>query len=346
MDILAIFMQTNTSKNSVKSGDQAALTSDATNTTTTPPTPSKAAAGTKAAKKGKEGDVSNKADQDTNGPCLPVQITPTDIFLAEESPQGEAVIGPLTVHEQQDLERCEAVIEKNKDAFKQTAAAMSEILAKRLYRTHYKSFREYCEQRWKFSRSYGYRLKQAHEELENVSPIGDTSEPIENEYQARKRRKAQKEKAEDPKVNSASKNCGDKPSREQAQEEGENSAASGDSSEIDTKPPEQEDAAQSKNAEVPEAAEPSNVTVLPTATTATGMVWVELPAQFLKVPKLPSLKELSKDARTLEMIRSNSLKKPEMEKLIGNLNRWLPLYAEWEQKYLVQAPAAEAKEAA
>src|ERR1035441_2244417 len=290
-----------TSTQFVKSGDQAALTSDATNTTTTPPTPSKAAAGTKAAKKGKEGDVSNKADQDTNGPCLPVQITPTDIFLAEESPQGEAVIGPLTVHEQQDLERCEAVIEKNKDAFKQTAAAMSEILAKRLYRTHYKSFREYCEQRWKFSRSYGYRLKQAHEELENVSPIGDTSEPIENEYQARKRRKAQKEKAEDPKVNSGSKNGGDEPSHEQAHKPGmKKSGASGDSSEIVATLPEQEDAAHSKKPEITEAAEPSNVTVLPTATTATGMVWVELPAQFLKVPRLPSLKRSEEHTSELQ----------------------------------------------
>jgi hypothetical protein len=43
----------------------------------------------------------------------------------------------------------------------------------RLYREHYDTFEQYCLQRWQMGRQYAYRLIDAAEVLDNLSPIGD-----------------------------------------------------------------------------------------------------------------------------------------------------------------------------
>jgi hypothetical protein len=35
------------------------------------------------------------------------------------------------------------------------------------------TFEEYCDERWHFGKAYAYRLFQAAEVIENLSPIGD-----------------------------------------------------------------------------------------------------------------------------------------------------------------------------
>ena len=59
-----------------------------------------------------------------------------------------------------------------------------EIWSKRLYRKDYRSFKEYCEKKWKFTRGYGYRLIRDAETIKKVSTIVNTSDLITNGNQA------------------------------------------------------------------------------------------------------------------------------------------------------------------
>jgi hypothetical protein len=136
-------------------------------------------------------DITGQPDP---GPRMALEVMAGSISLSAADEPGVGRGGKaLTEEEQQDLRRCEIVIEENKTAFEATAAAMYEILTKRLYRAEYRTFKEYCQKRWKFSRSYGHRLAKAHETMEML-PIGDTPKPIKNENQARIQRRLQKVK--------------------------------------------------------------------------------------------------------------------------------------------------------
>ncbi len=139
------------------------------------------------------GVTQDMAAQPDAGPCMALEVMAGGISLSAADEPEVGGSKALTEEEQQDLRRCEIVIEENKTAFEATAAAMHEILTKRLYRAEYRTFKEYCQKRWKFSRSYGHRLAKAHETME-VSPIGDTPKAIKNENQARVQRKAQRAK--------------------------------------------------------------------------------------------------------------------------------------------------------
>lgn len=162
-----------TSKNSVDNGDQASVTSDAT-------TPLQA--------------VSPNASE----PCLSLQVTNEGIFLADHAePTAPSNSLPLSPEEEQDLERCEKVLMRTKKGVEEAWAALDEIWSKRLYRSQYGSFKEYCKEKWKFSRAQGYRLLKAHETMKTVSPTGDTSNLTINERQLRELAKAPKEKQTD-----------------------------------------------------------------------------------------------------------------------------------------------------
>jgi hypothetical protein len=56
------------------------------------------------------------------------------------------------------------------------------IRDERLYRNEHATFEEYCLRRWKWGRAHAYRLIDAANVVQNLSPIGDVSE---NEAQAR-----------------------------------------------------------------------------------------------------------------------------------------------------------------
>lgn len=93
----------------------------------------------------------------------------------------------LDYDEAREFSAHESVIQAGVSMFRAAGKALQEINAKRLYRTHYTTFADYCYERWQISRAYAYRLISASEVAENLtlSPIGDTGEVLINEAQAR-----------------------------------------------------------------------------------------------------------------------------------------------------------------
>jgi hypothetical protein len=57
--------------------------------------------------------------------------------------------------------------------FMEIGEALLEIRDSRLYRANFKTFEEYCRERWKMSKPQAYRLVDAAEVSKNLSPIGD-----------------------------------------------------------------------------------------------------------------------------------------------------------------------------
>ena len=98
----------------------------------------------------------------------------------------------LSTEEQKTLEECEAAIDRNQDAFRETALALCTIRKQRLYREKFKTFEKYCQKRHGFGRQHGYRLAAAGQLLNEMSPMGDI--PITSEREARALLTAPKEK--------------------------------------------------------------------------------------------------------------------------------------------------------
>lgn len=106
--------------------------------------------------------------------------------------QGAAGSFSLEAQTEEDIDREEAAaktkaeIQKRRDArlteFVQVGTALAEIRDSRMYRATFKTFEEYCEKRWEFSKRQCDRLIQAAKVTENLGPMG----PIPNsERQAR-----------------------------------------------------------------------------------------------------------------------------------------------------------------
>jgi phage N-6-adenine-methyltransferase len=79
------------------------------------------------------------------------------------------------------LAELEAVVAAGLQTFVEVGLALTEIRDGRLYRATHGTFEGYLDERWGFSRSYGYRLIDGARVAELVSPMGD----IPNERQAR-----------------------------------------------------------------------------------------------------------------------------------------------------------------
>jgi hypothetical protein len=79
------------------------------------------------------------------------------------------------------LAELEAVVDAGLETFVQVGLALREIRDARLYRDTHATFGDYLDERWNMSRSRGYRLIDAAQVAELVSPMGD----IPNERQAR-----------------------------------------------------------------------------------------------------------------------------------------------------------------
>ena len=94
----------------------------------------------------------------------------------------EAAQTRLTEQEIAKLERCEAVIERGKQAFLATGNALADIQEQRLYREGYATWNDYLRERWNIGRSHAGRLIAASVLAEEMSPIGVV---VENENQAR-----------------------------------------------------------------------------------------------------------------------------------------------------------------
>jgi hypothetical protein len=88
----------------------------------------------------------------------------------------------LTRPERNRLLELESAVEAGLQTFHAVGRALLEIRDSRLYRSAYKTFEEYCRQRWGFSRQHALRLIDAADVQEDLTPIGVT---LGHESQAR-----------------------------------------------------------------------------------------------------------------------------------------------------------------
>jgi len=86
------------------------------------------------------------------------------------------------------LTTLEATIANGMETFMDVGNALRAIRDDRLYRDGYKSFEEYVKERWGWGKAHAYRMIQAAEVDENLSPIGDAKPK--NEAQLREVAKA------------------------------------------------------------------------------------------------------------------------------------------------------------
>lgn len=70
------------------------------------------------------------------------------------------------------------------DGFFEFAAAMMTIKERHLYRETHSTFEAYCRDRWGIGRSYAWRVIEAAERLQLLSPVAEIPRPL-NEFQIR-----------------------------------------------------------------------------------------------------------------------------------------------------------------
>ena len=78
----------------------------------------------------------------------------------------------LPIDEQQELAHCEAVIERGLETFFEVGQAMAIIRDRKLYRSDFKTFEEYCRDRWGMRRQVANRFIASSETVANLEPIG------------------------------------------------------------------------------------------------------------------------------------------------------------------------------
>ena len=82
----------------------------------------------------------------------------------------------LASNELEYKQELETIIEDGLKTFVEVGNALSEIRDGLLYRVDYDTFEDYCVDRWGMSKAYAYRLIGSAKVVNNVSPMGDTSE--------------------------------------------------------------------------------------------------------------------------------------------------------------------------
>jgi hypothetical protein len=73
------------------------------------------------------------------------------------------------------LRSLEEVIERGLPAFVEVGKALLEIKNHKLYQPQYRTFEQYCAEKWRIDQSYAYRLMDSAQTIENlkISPIGE-----------------------------------------------------------------------------------------------------------------------------------------------------------------------------
>jgi len=87
----------------------------------------------------------------------------------------------LTEQETTLLNECEAVVSKGIKAFKEVWGALLEIRDSKLYRKEFRTFEEYCNVKWNFSKTHVNRNLQALKTLDDLTPIGVKKELTEGQ---------------------------------------------------------------------------------------------------------------------------------------------------------------------
>ena len=116
--------------------------------------------------------------------------------------------GPLSPEEQVELAECEGKVHAGLKTVEEIGEALTRIHDKKLYRAKFKTFVEYCEKTFQFSRSQGIRLIKASAVVKNLksAPIGTVFDvnseaqvrPIANDPPAVQLKVAQKVKEQIP----------------------------------------------------------------------------------------------------------------------------------------------------
>lgn len=100
----------------------------------------------------------------------------------------------LSRREISDLTVAEEIIESHQKSFLEVGAALVAIKDGQLYRANHKTFEEYIDVRWGWTRQRAYQLISASEDRQVLSTMVDISELPTNERQVRELTKAPKEK--------------------------------------------------------------------------------------------------------------------------------------------------------
>jgi hypothetical protein len=79
----------------------------------------------------------------------------------------------LNIDESHELERCEVVIKQGLNTFIEVGQALMVIKEKRLYRINFKTFEDYCIERWAISKPRAYQLIEAANVMIGLSTIVD-----------------------------------------------------------------------------------------------------------------------------------------------------------------------------
>jgi hypothetical protein len=136
-------------------------------------------------KKPKKCNGNNKAP--VADPAVEPEQKPEAVVQEQAEPQGEAA---LNAAEEMKLEQFETVLKPGLGSFMVVGKALKAIRDERLYRAKFKTFEDYCRQRWDLSDKYAYRHIDAYTVVENLvsklktSPNGETRLPT-NESQVR-----------------------------------------------------------------------------------------------------------------------------------------------------------------
>jgi hypothetical protein len=94
------------------------------------------------------------------------------------------------MNELQRLTELEKIIEGGLQTFYEVGKALNEIRESKLYKENYKTFDDYCRERWGMSKTHANRYIIASDVADNLTPIGAK---IETESQARELSKADPE---------------------------------------------------------------------------------------------------------------------------------------------------------
>jgi len=103
--------------------------------------------------------------------------------------QEDNLTTQLTKIEKAELETLEGVITREMGSFIAVGKALVTIRDKRLYREDFKTFKDYCNEKWGMSKTHANRLITGSQVAVNLTPIGALCAPCEiqptSEYQTR-----------------------------------------------------------------------------------------------------------------------------------------------------------------
>jgi hypothetical protein len=91
--------------------------------------------------------------------------------------QSTLLSAPLTHQERRQLADCEHRIASGLQIFLEVGVALLVVHDNELYRESYRTFEDYCRERWEIGRAYAYRLIGAAEFTRRLSPMDDIPKP-------------------------------------------------------------------------------------------------------------------------------------------------------------------------